>query len=91
VPRLLSANAAAAIRATRTDSVGNVLHDCDTITVIKDDLKVKGSSLVMKVGTNVKNIRLIDADPDIDCMIDGIDGIDGIDAMKLKSEFVRKA
>jgi protein PhnA len=66
------------------DSVGNVLNDGDTITVIKD-LKVKGSSLVVKVGTKVKNIRLIDGDHDIDCKIEGIG------AMKLKSEFVRKA
>ena len=51
--------------------------------VIKD-LKVKGSSLVVKVGTKVKNIRLVDGDHDIDCKIDGIG------AMKLKSEFVRK-
>ncbi|AEF20867.1 MULTISPECIES: zinc ribbon domain-containing protein YjdM [Pseudomonas] len=65
------------------DSVGNVLHDGDTITVIKD-LKVKGSSLVVKVGTKVKGIRLVDGDHDIDCKIDGIG------AMKLKSEFVRK-
>ncbi|MGF6694568.1 zinc ribbon domain-containing protein YjdM [Pseudomonas sp. D(2018)] len=65
------------------DSVGNVLQDGDTITVIKD-LKVKGSSLVVKVGTKVKNIRLVDGDHDIDCKIDGIG------AMKLKSEFVRK-
>ncbi|MBD8756030.1 zinc ribbon domain-containing protein YjdM [Pseudomonas coleopterorum] len=65
------------------DSVGNVLADGDTITVIKD-LKVKGSSLVVKVGTKVKNIRLCDGDHDIDCKIDGIG------AMKLKSEFVRK-
>ncbi len=65
------------------DSVGNVLQDGDTITVIKD-LKVKGSSLVVKVGTKVKNIRLCDGDHDIDCKIDGIG------AMKLKSEFVRK-
>lgn len=66
------------------DSVGNLLNDGDTVTVIKD-LKVKGSSLVVKVGTKVKNIRLIDGDHDIDCKIDGIG------AMKLKSEFVRKA
>jgi protein PhnA len=66
------------------DSVGNRLQDGDTITVIKD-LKVKGSSLVVKVGTKVKNIRLVDGDHDIDCKIDGIG------AMKLKSEFVRKA
>ena len=65
------------------DSVGNLLQDGDTITVIKD-LKVKGSSLVVKVGTKVKNIRLVDGDHDIDCKIDGIG------AMKLKSEFVRK-
>lgn len=65
------------------DSNGNVLTDGDTITVIKD-LKVKGSSLVVKVGTKVKNIRLVDGDHDIDCKIDGIG------AMKLKSEFVKK-
>ena len=65
------------------DSVGNLLQDGDTITVIKD-LKVKGSSLVVKVGTKVKNIRLVDGDHDIDCKIDGIG------AMKLKSMFVRK-
>lgn len=65
------------------DSVGNLLQDGDTITVIKD-LKVKGSSLVVKVGTKVKGIRLCDGDHDIDCKIDGIG------AMKLKSEFVRK-
>ena len=65
------------------DSVGNTLQDGDTVTVIKD-LKVKGSSLVVKVGTKVKNIRLVDGDHDIDCKIDGIG------AMKLKSEFVRK-
>ncbi len=66
------------------DAVGNVLSDGDTVTVIKD-LKVKGSSLVVKVGTRVKNIRLVDGDHDIDCKIDGIG------AMKLKSEFVKKA
>ena len=66
------------------DSVGNVLADGDTVTVIKD-LKVKGSSSVVKVGTRVKNIRLVEGDHDIDCKIDGIG------AMKLKSEFVKKA
>lgn len=66
------------------DSVGNTLQDGDTVTVIKD-LKVKGSSSVVKVGTRVKNIRLVDGDHDIDCKIDGIG------AMKLKSEFVKKA
>lgn len=65
------------------DSAGNVLADGDTVTVIKD-LKVKGSSQVVKIGTRVKNIRLVDGDHDIDCKIDGIG------AMKLKSEFVRK-
>lgn len=65
------------------DANGNILNDGDTVTVIKD-LKVKGSSLVVKVGTKVKNIRLIDGDHDIDCKIDGIG------AMKLKSEFVKK-
>ncbi len=66
------------------DANGNLLADGDTVTVIKD-LKVKGSSLVVKVGTKVKNIRLVEGDHDIDCKIDGIG------AMKLKSEFVRKA
>lgn len=66
------------------DANGNVLHDGDTVTVIKD-LKVKGSSLVVKVGTKVKNIRLVDGDHDIDCKIDGIG------AMQLKSEFVKKS
>ncbi|MFB8376313.1 zinc ribbon domain-containing protein YjdM [Paenibacillus taichungensis] len=65
------------------DSNGNVLNDGDTVTVIKD-LKVKGSSLVVKQGTKVKNIRLIDGDHDIDCKIDSLG------AMKLKSEFVKK-
>jgi protein PhnA len=66
------------------DGVGNILQDGDNVTVIKD-LKVKGSSLVVKVGTRVKNIKLVDGDHDIDCKIDGIG------AMKLKSEFVKKA
>lgn len=65
------------------DANGNVLNDGDTITVIKD-LKVKGSSTVVKVGTKVKNIRLVDGDHNIDCKIDKIG------AMKLKSEFVKK-
>ena len=65
------------------DSNGNTLQDGDTVTVIKD-LKVKGSSSVVKVGTKVKNIRLVEGDHDIDCKIDGIG------AMKLKSEFVKK-
>jgi len=69
---------------TIKDANGNLLSDGDTVTVIKD-LKVKGSSLVVKVGTKVKNIRLVEGDHDIDCKIDGIG------AMKLKSEFVKKA
>lgn len=66
------------------DANGNLLQDGDSVTVIKD-LKVKGSSQVIKVGTKVKNIRLIDGDHNIDCKIDGIG------AMKLKSQFVKKA
>ncbi|WP_432209456.1 zinc ribbon domain-containing protein YjdM [Acinetobacter variabilis] len=69
------------------DAHGNLLADGDTVTVIKD-LKIKGSSSVVKVGTKVKNIRLLpDATDghDIDCKIDGIG------AMKLKSEYVKKA
>lgn len=65
------------------DANGNVLEDGDTVTIIKD-LKVKGSSSVLKIGTKVKNIRLVDGDHDIDCKIDGFG------AMKLKSEFVKK-
>ena len=66
------------------DAFGNVLNDGDAVTVIKD-LKIKGSSLVVKVGTKARNIRLVDGDHDIDCKIDGIG------AMQLKSEFVKKA
>lgn len=65
------------------DANGNILNDGDTVSVIKD-LNVKGSSLVVKVGTKVKNIRLVDGDHDIDCKIDGIG------PMKLKSQFVKK-
>jgi len=65
------------------DANGNVLHSGDSVTVIKD-LKVKGSSAVVKVGTKVKNIRLVEGDHDIDCKIAGIG------AMQLKSEFVKK-
>ena len=66
------------------DASGNVLQDGDTVTLVKD-LKIKGSSSVVKVGTKVKNIRLIDGDHDIDCKIEGFG------AMQLKTEFVRKA
>lgn len=65
------------------DANGNVLNDGDTVTVIKD-LKVKGASSTIKVGTKVKIIRLVEGDHDIDCKIEGIG------AMQLKSEFVKK-
>ncbi|MBV0891708.1 alkylphosphonate utilization protein [Paracoccus sp. Z118] len=65
------------------DSVGNVLRDGDTVTVIKD-LKVKGSSSVVKMGTKVRGIRLVDGDHDIACKIPGIG------QMGLKSQFVKK-
>jgi len=78
-----AAEAAPSARVVR-DSNGNELRDGDAVTVIKD-LKVKGSSLVVKVGTRVKGIRLVEGDHDIDCKVDGIG------PMKLKSEFVRKA
>ena len=66
------------------DASGNELQSGDTVIVIKD-LKVKGSSTVVKGGTKVKNIRLVDGDHDIDCKVDGIG------AMSLKSQFVKKA
>lgn len=66
------------------DVNGAVLQDGDSVTVIKD-LKIKGSSSVVKMGTKVKNIRLVDGDHDIDCKIPGVG------AMSLKSEFVKKA
>ncbi|MGM0769162.1 MAG: zinc ribbon domain-containing protein YjdM [Pseudomonadota bacterium] len=76
--------AAAEAGETIRDANGNELQDGDTVTVIKD-LKVKGSSAVVKVGTKVKGIRLVGGDHDIDCRVDGLG------AMKLKSEFVKKA
>ena len=66
------------------DANGNRLQDGDGVVVIKD-LKVKGSSSAIKIGTKVKNIRLVEGDHNIDCHIDGFG------AMKLKSEFVKKA
>ncbi len=66
------------------DAFGNELRDGDSVTVVKD-LKVKGSSSVVKVGTKVRNIRLVEGDHDIDCKIEGFG------AMQLKSEFVKKA
>lgn len=65
------------------DANGNFLNDGDSVTIIKD-LKVKGSSSTLKIGTKVKSIRLVDGDHNIDCKIDGFG------AMKLKSEFVKK-
>ncbi|WP_337237349.1 zinc ribbon domain-containing protein YjdM [Proteus faecis] len=65
------------------DANGNVLADGDSVTVIKD-LKVKGSSTMLKIGTKVKGIRLVEGDHNIDCKIDGFG------PMKLKSEFVKK-
>jgi protein PhnA len=66
------------------DANGNLLQDGDTVVVIKD-LNVKGSSSSIKIGTKVKNIRLVDSDHNIDCKIPGVG------AMGLKSEFVKKA
>lgn len=68
---------------TIRDANGVELTDGDTVTVIKD-LKIKGSSSVVKVGTKVKNIQLVDGDHDINCKIPGIG------AMGLKSQFVKK-
>ncbi|NVO55754.1 alkylphosphonate utilization protein [Rhodobacteraceae bacterium B1Z28] len=65
------------------DSVGNVLSDGDTVTVVKD-LKLKGTSSVIKVGTKVRGIRLVDGDHDIDCKVPGVGPIG------LKSQFVKK-
>lgn len=71
-------------RAIHKDAVGNTLADGDAVIVIKD-LKVKGASNALKAGTKVRNIRLVESDHNIDCKIEGFG------AMKLKSEFVRKA
>ncbi|PJG83102.1 zinc ribbon domain-containing protein YjdM [Caviibacterium pharyngocola] len=65
------------------DSNGNILQDGDSVILIKD-LKVKGSSIVLKKGTKAKNIRLVDGDHDVDCKIDG-------QSFSLKSEFLKKA
>ena len=80
-----TAQAGAAPETARVyrDAAGKLLQDGDTVTVIKD-LKPKGSGGVIKQGTKVRNIRLVDADHDIDCKIDGFG------AMSLKTEFVRK-
>lgn len=65
------------------DSLGNVLNDGDTVLVTRD-MKIKGTSNAIKVGTKVKNIRLIDGDHEIDCKIDGYGG------MKLRARYVKK-
>ncbi len=79
-----TAAAGAAPEKVVRDAYGNVLVDGDSVTVIKD-LKVRGSSAVVKVGTKVKGIRLVEGDHDIDCRIEGIG------PMQLKSQFVKKA
>lgn len=65
------------------DANGTILTDGDSVTIVKS-LKVKGASSMLKIGTKVKNIRLVDGDHNIDCKIDGFG------AMQLKSEFVKK-
>lgn len=65
------------------DAFGNTLQDGDTVIVIKD-LKVKGASFVVKVGTKVRVLRVVDGDHNIDCRIEGVG------QMGLKSEFVKK-
>ena len=79
---LASTQATEGAREVR-DANGNLLQDGDSVVVIKD-LKIKGSSSSVKVGTKVKRIRIIDVDHDIDCKIDGFG------SMQLKSEYVRK-
>ena len=82
IAALFIALPAQAVEGIYVDYVRN--YDGDTVTVIKD-LKIKGSSSVVKVGTKVKNIRLVEGDHDIDCKVEGIG------PMKLKSVFVKKA
>jgi protein PhnA len=79
-----TARESAATENVVRDAFGNELKAGDSVTVIKD-LKIKGSSAVVKVGIKIKIIRIVDGDHDIDCKIDGIG------AMGLKSEFVKKA
>ena len=78
------ANASSEAIQVWKDAHGTPLHDGDSVTLIKD-LKIKGSSSVVKVGTKVKNIRLVEGDHDIDCKIEGFG------PMQLKSGFVKKA
>jgi len=79
-----SSNDATSDAGVVRDSVGNLLADGDSVIVIKD-LKVKGSSTPVKVGTKVRGIRLVEGDHNIDCKVPGIG------KMGLKSEFVKKA
>jgi protein PhnA len=79
-----AASAAGTEQRVWKDAHGTVLADGDTVTLIKD-LKIKGSSSVVKVGTKVKNIRLIEGDHDIDCKIEGFG------PMQLKSMYIKKA
>ena len=65
------------------DAHGTPLADGDTVVLIKD-LKVKGSSTVIKMGTRVTNIKIVDGDHDLDCRVDGM-------KIMLKSEFMKKA
>jgi len=65
------------------DSNGNLLQDGDAVILIKD-LKVKGSSMIIKKGTKIKNVRLCEGDHNLDCKVDGV-------GLKLKSEFMKKA
>ena len=80
-----AAEPAATAEAVIKDAVGTVLADGDTVTVVKD-LKIKGSSTVIKVGTKVRGIRLVNGvgDHDIDCKVDGVG------PMQLKSGVVKK-
>lgn len=68
---------------TAKDAHGNTLHDGDSVTVIKD-LKVRGSSMVVKQGTLIKGIRIIEGDHNLDCKVNGT-------SLQLKSEFMKKA
>lgn len=67
-----------------SDANGNAINDGDTVVVVKD-LKIKGSSSIIKVGTKIRNVRIVDGDHNIDCEVDGVG------AIQLKSEFLRKA
>ncbi|MHB8210320.1 MAG: zinc ribbon domain-containing protein YjdM [Acidithiobacillus sp.] len=67
-----------------SDANGSAINDGDTVVVVKD-LKIKGSSSIIKVGTKIKNVRIVDGDHNIDCKVDGVG------AIQLKSEFLRKA